>query len=224
MTLLAHCFLFSTGRQELRTGLLFFSLILALILTGTATTLAQERPANEIATRISPQNTRPPSRPPSPSTQPGEVASSETESPELAIAKELRALVKAVESMRDQQQAQVAVSFLQVQQSRLSTLELQIGTTRTQLTQLKLRQEQNQARNSNIRNELIGRTILDQAEGERIIRAEIQAEDSRLQKEILATEQQLLLIQQEYDQMKFETQQIRDQIWNYLRATPTTNE
>lgn len=224
MTLLARFIFFASGRQELRKSSQHIGLTLALLLTGTVTTLAQERPANEIATRISPQTTRPSSRPTPPSPQPGEAVSSETESPELAIAKELRALVKAVESMRDQQQAQVAVSFLQVQQSRLSTLEQQMTTTRTQLTQLKLRQEQNQARTGNIRNELIGRTILDQAEGERIIRAEIQAEDARLQKEILATEQQLLLMQQEYDQMKFETQQIRDQIWNYLRATPTSNE
>lgn len=224
MTLLARYVFFAGGRQELRKSSRHIGLTLALILTGTVTTLAQERPANEIATRTSPQNTRPSSRPTSPSPQPGEAVSSEPESPELAIAKELRALVKAVESMRDQQQAQVAVSFLQVQQSRLSTLEQQMTTTRTQLTQLKLRQEQNQARTGNIRNELIGRTILDQSEGERIIRAEIQVEDARLQKEILATEQQLLLLQQEYDQMKFETQQIRDQIWNYLRATPTTNE
>ncbi|HMV98936.1 MAG TPA: hypothetical protein PLL06_00875 [Acidobacteriota bacterium] len=224
MTLLAHCFLFSTGRQELRTCSLYFGLTLALMLTGTATTLAQERPAHEIATRISPQNTRPASRPTPPSTQPSEAASPANESPELAIAKELRALVKAVESMRDQQQAQVAVGFLQVQQARLGALETQIASARAQVAQLKRQQGQNQARSGNIRNELLGRTILDQAEGERIIRAEIQAEETRLQQEIFEAEQQLTLMQQEYDLKKLETDQIRDQIWNYLRATPTSNE
>ena len=123
-----------------------------------------------------------------------------------------------------QQQAQVAVGFLQVQQARLGALETQIASARAQVAQLKRQQGQNQARSGNIRNELLGRTILDQAEGERIIRAEIQAEETRLQQEIFEAEQQLTLMQQEYDLKKLETDQIRDQIWNYLRATPTSNE
>lgn len=132
---------------------------------------------------------------------------------------ELRELVKAVNSLKEQQQAQVAVSYLQSQQARLTILEDQLVKKRDLVKDLKFKQQYNAQRINNMQAELISHNILNQSEGERLIKAEIEAEANRLQLELAEAETQLAAKQQEYDQVKTDADKINTQIWNYLNPT-----
>ncbi|MBX7222990.1 MAG: hypothetical protein K1Y36_23790 [Blastocatellia bacterium] len=140
------------------------------------------------------------------------------------IVLQLQELVKAVNALREQNQAQTAVSLLQVQQNRLTAVEAKLTAARSVVTLIKEKQLANSRRNDNIRNEVIGRGLLNQSEGEQVVRADIEAENIRLQGERNEAEQQLAAIQLEYDQVKAEIEQTKQQVMQFLTTKPASDQ
>ncbi len=141
------------------------------------------------------------------------------------IVRELRELVKAVEAMREQQKAQVAVAYLQAQQSRLLMVENQLAQVRSQIAVLKQQQAVNSRRLENLQMELTMRNILDRNTGEQLIRSEVQAEDERIQRELPPLETRLAALEQEYTQIKTSLDAINAQVLEFIKPEkPATDQ
>jgi hypothetical protein len=202
------------GIWTLRHKALTWIALAAVIALGTATATAQNPRRRLPPPQFPPAQTQPPPQPAQTENQEKPTAAADDD----PIVRELRTLVKSIESLKEQQKVQAATLFLQTQQTRYASLDARIAGYQATVQQLKIQAQTNQQRLRYIPGEALARGIISQSEAETRIRGEVEAEDARLRGEIAVIEGLLAASQFERERLKLEIEQLAERLRGVIES------